>query len=94
MKKPSSKPAPYTHVYYRKRWNIILYAFYMYICVVCLGYFPWASSLRSTGQDELPEAEVPASQRPQPVVAASAELGVTMRNSAVACLWNSWDIRL
>lgn len=35
-----------------------LFAFYMYILVVCLGYFPWATSLGSTGlgEGEHPEA--------------------------------------
>lgn len=43
-----------------------LFAFYIFICVVHLGYFPWACSLGSTdlGKDELAEAwaEMPASQ--------------------------------
>lgn len=58
MKKSSSKLAPYTHVCYRKRWTLFLFAFYMYILVVCLGYFPWATSLGSTGlgEGEHPEA--------------------------------------
>lgn len=81
MKKTSSKIAPNTHDCYRKRWNLILFAFYMYI-LVRLGYFSWANSLGSTGlgEGEHPEAWAERCQPPKTsdkVVAASAELGVT-----------------